>query len=296
MYAMTADLIRIDQVEKLGFNPPIIYIDVGIREQHLLAMAHGISQTDTRSRILINTADAFLYRGLDQLNAIAQGESPMVIFSDHGGLSAGRNGSTHQSSGQPGALLNMPGVKYYEPADVRDLFNCLNEAISVYGKPSYIRLHVRDTFELKRVNGDILNTKFYEVGTNSTKEADCILVSSGLTTQGAVEAQEILKHKYNKKAKVVNVIDPMSIDSEFVKLLEPGKPVLTVYNGNEYTLRSAVASAILQSNLNVRPSSVKGHGFEVGTSGNLTDLIRYFKFDGDGIVEVLQMNFPDLFE
>jgi len=294
LYFMTADLIREDQIELCGLVPPIIYIDVGIREQHLLAMAHGISQSDASSRIIINYGDAFLYRGADQLNAIAQGRSPLVIVGDDGGLSGARNGSTHQSSGQPGMIINMPGIRFYEPADVRDLFNCLNRSIGNYHEPTYIRLHTRNTEELERSDNDLNNTTYYEVGT-TTDEVDCVIISSGLTTQGVVEAKKLLKEQYGITARVINVVDLKSLDENFARLIKDDRPVLTVYNGNEVILRNVVSAALLK-NGKIIPSSMQGHGFEYGTSGSLEDLIKHFKFDGEGIVEILKHKFPYLFD
>lgn len=294
LYALTADLIRKDQIEMCGFSSPVIYIDVGIREQHLLALAHGISQSDNRSRIIINYGDAFLYRGSDQLNVIAQGRSPLIIVGDDGGLSGGRNGSTHQSSGQPGVLCTMPGIRFYEPADVRDLFNCLNKSFNQYIEPVYIRLHTRDTDEIERGSQNLDNTTYYEVN-KTTDEADCVIVSSGLTTRGAAEAKKILSGKYNIRARVINIVDLKSVDDNFSYLIENGRPVLTVYNGNELILRSVISAAVLSSGKNL-PSLIKGHGFDIGTSGRLEDLIKYFRFDGEGIIKVLRLNFPKLFE
>lgn len=287
LYALTADLIRETQVEEYGFVNPAVYIDTGIREQHMLAMAHGISVTDPTSRIAIKAGDAFFYRSSDQLNAIAQAGSRMVIVTDDGGLSGARNGSTHQSSGQPGALLSMPGVQFYEPADVRDLYNCLNTAFTCYDKPTYIRVHSRTTPLLPRLDKDMHSTTYYQFG-NVVETADITLISAGLASQGALEAQ-LLLGRQGVNARLINIIDPNSLDERFTDLVEDRVPVLTVYNGNESILRQAVAGAIMRYDHN-RPSRILGHGFNLGTTGKLDDLIRHFQFDGAGIVEVLKKN------
>ncbi len=69
LYFLTADVTRRDQVEGLGLETFLRYYNVGIREQHMIGMAHGISVTNPSARIIINSFDAFLFRCLDQINA-----------------------------------------------------------------------------------------------------------------------------------------------------------------------------------------------------------------------------------
>ena len=282
LYFITADLIRKDQVDELGIRDPTIYIDVGIREQHMLGLAHGISQTDPNARILINAGDAFLYRSLDQLHACAQSKSPMVIIGDDGGLSGAKNGSTHQSSGQPGALLTMPGIRFLEPADNQDLVNCLNFAFTEYNEPTYIRLH---TLPIRDFNVEGRTVNYYPVFESKGLQ-ELTIVGSGMTVSGCVEAARILEER-DIGSRVINVVNPKSLCKEFNELIVDSKPCLCVYNGNPFVLTSAVSESVLRSKKRNTPSVLKGHGFELGTSGSLEDLIRYFKLDGKGIVNTI---------
>jgi transketolase len=294
LYVMTADLIQLDQVTLCGLDRPgVCYFDVGIREQHLLAMAHGISVTENNARIIINYGDAFLYRASDQLHTAAQAGSKMIIVGDDGGLSGARNGSTHQSSGQPGMLLTMPGVTFLEPADMEDLYVCLNWALSEYlPGPVYIRLHNAAVKNIKLPSGVQRNVRFYITYEPSAK-LKVVIVSAGLVTHGAIEAARRLE-EIGIGARVVNVINPKALDEEFVRLLGEGLPVLTVYNGNAFVLQAAVAKAVMEHK-GPRPSRIVGHGFSLGTSGKLEDLLKYFKFDGVGIEEVIRQQFPEVF-
>lgn len=295
LYSMTADLMRTDLVQMYGFDQdPIIHIDTGIREQHLIAMAYGLSLTDPSSRILINFAELTTPRAADQLGVVAISNGKMIILSEGGGLSGSKDGATHQPTSVPGIILTMPGMKMCEPADVRDAFNCLNQAFSNYTGPLYLRSHWRDTPLLPRSQKDLNNISFYEVGNCSTKP-DLLLVSSGLTTQGALEAKTILEENHGMVARLINIVDLKSLDENFVELLQENAPVLTIYNGVESILRSVVASTVMQYP-NKLPSKIEGHGFERGATGLLDELIPEFKFDGPGIIKVLKGKFPFLFE
>ena len=77
-------------------------------------MAHGLRVADPGAVVIVLCGDAFAYRSCDQLNAMAQSEDNIVVYSVQAGLSGARDGATHQSSGQPGAILTMPNVRLFE--------------------------------------------------------------------------------------------------------------------------------------------------------------------------------------
>ena len=294
LYSLTADLMRLDLVEMYGFDQdPIVHIDTGIREQHLIAMAYGLSLTDPNARILINFAELTTYRAADQIKALAIGNGKVVILAEGGGLSQSRDGANHQTLSEPGMILTLPGVEIREPADVQDAYNSLNQAFSSHSGPIYIRTHWRTTPLLPRKEEDMDKTSFYEVG-ECKERPSVILVACGMATQGALEAKQLLESE-GVETRIVNVVDLKSLDQEFVDLLEDDVPILTLYNGNEMILRSAVAAAIMRSPSKL-PSVVEGHGFDVGDTGLLDELIPEFQFDGPGVVEILRSKFPYLFD
>lgn len=293
LYSLTADLMRLDLVEMYGYDQdPIVHIDTGIREQHLIAMAYGLSLTDPNARILINFAELTTYRAADQIKALAIGNGKVVILAEGSGLSQSRDGANHQTISEPGMILTLPGVEIREPADVQDAYNCLNQAFSRHSGPTYIRTHWRTIPLLPRKEEDLDKTNFYEVG-ECKGQPSVILIASGLATQGALEAKQLLGSR-GIEAKVINIVDLKSLNQQFVELLENDVPILTLYNGTEMILRSAVAAAIMRSPSKL-PSVVEGYGFDVGDTGLLDELIPEFKFDGSGVVEILQTKFPYLF-
>ncbi|MCL5239115.1 MAG: hypothetical protein M1286_01415 [Candidatus Marsarchaeota archaeon] len=277
LYVMTADMLRADTIPTYGFGEKAKYIDVGLREQHLFAMAHGISQTDSDSRIVIFPGEQFMYRAADQLNAMAQARTKAVIIVTKCGLSDNHNGSTHQSVGQPGMFLTMPGLNFFEPADATDLYGCMDYAFSKYPGLTYIRLN---DVPIKPLNAEKRSLSWY-VADKPQARPDIVFVASGFPVSKAVEASAKLNEK-GITAKTINVVNPMALDEAFVSELEPGKPVLTLYNGHPDVLKQKVAAKVMEYDSN-RPSAIVGHGFELGTSGKLNDLLRHFKLDADGI-------------
>ncbi len=282
-YFITPDLIRKDVVEKFELDKMSKYLDVGIREQHALALAHGISQTNPNARIMLNCFDAFLLRSADQLNAAAQGKSRFILLSDVSGLTQGKNGSTHQSVCQPAVPLMMPGIEFFEPGDVRDMFNILNYSLSKNPGIIYIRLPKIRT-NLLPVEDDNRTLDYYLV--KETENPDITLVGSSFITGSLLGAAERLEQE-GIKSRLINVVSPKKLDQGFVNLVENNKPLLVAYNGNPSVLQSAVSESILKVN-SVRPSYIRGHGFMDGDTGSVEELLEAYKLDPKGLNEIIR--------
>ena len=287
-YAITPDYIIRDNVKRLGFGSLKGYfIDTGIREQHAVAMLHGISVTNPAARTLVYTGDAFALRPLDQINAAVQGKSRITMIGGDSGITNDMNGKTHQSVAQPGALLQIPGLNFYEPADVRDYMNVLNTAFVNNDGFNYIRLHWGSAKKLQRDAADIDSTSSYVVHEPDSR-AKAVIMASGFPVANSVEAAKQLEHSYNTPTRVINVINQKGLREQIASYLDSDAPVLAVYNGNPEVLKSTIASSVMsQEYEGNRPKFIEGHGFTEGTSGKLTDLQRHFQLDVAGIVQKL---------
>jgi transketolase len=286
IYMLTPDFIYDKFVRSSRIREFTHFIDTGIREQHIVAMAHGISTTDQNARIFLHYGDAFLYRAADQINAAAQGESRFMILSKMSGLTQDRNGKTHQSSGQPGVIETMPGIDFYEPADVRDLYNVFNWFISENPGLVYVRSHRVNIDLLERQETDLKNTRYY-VTFDPGRKPDLVLVSSGFVASETVKAAKKMEQEDNVYVRVINVVNPKKLDQNFVNLTENDRPLMTIYNGNPLVLQYPVAQTVMETTA-VRPSVIKAHGFNFGDSGRFADLLKYYKLDSEGIRQTVK--------
>ena len=283
-YFITPDLLRSDIVEETGIRTFAHFIDTGIREQHAVAMSHGISVEDPNARIYVCYGDAFAYRALDQMNAAAQGGSNILIAGENAGLFQGQNGKTHQSIGQQGALLHVPDMNVYEPSDINDLYNVFSKVLYENKGVSYVRLH-RGTVKLERDPLDNSATDAYYVH-KTDKAPQLTIIGSGFMLQNAVEAAKALEATHGIASSVINVVDQNSLAQKLPELLDTDAPILTVYNGDPSILKNTVSAAILGSADAKRPDFIMSHGFNEGTSGSVDDLIRHFRLDAEGIANV----------
>lgn len=135
----------------------------------------------------------------------------------------------------------------------------------------------------------------YDPEIEGKKKPDLVIVASEFLVQNSIQASQILAEK-GLKVRVINATRMKSLKSpEFVNLLENDVPVLTIFNGNPDILQNAVAGAAGEYPLK-RPSIIAGHGytteeFDGLTSAPIAELLKYFKFDPAGIIEIIQEKF-----
>ena len=283
-YLLTPDLLRTDVVKEIGINRFGRFIDTGIREQHAIGLAHGISVEDPDARVYVCYGDAFAYRAMDQMNAAAQGRSNILIAAENAGIFQGQNGKTHQSIGQSAALLRIPEMNVYEPGDIRDLFNVFSKTLTDNNGVTYVRLHrAAVSFDRDATDNDNIDAYYIHRPDVAPKFT---LVTSGFTAENSVQAAQKMELEDGIPTAVINVVNQGTLQQSLPRLLDDDTPMLTVYNGHPNTLQSMVSAAVMENPDMPRPQYVAGHGFIEGTSGSVAELTQYYKFDANGIRDV----------
>ena len=281
IYVLTADYPPRGLVYGEGkFSiPNIVYSNVGIREQHLLSMAHGISVAEPESLILILCGDAFVYRFADQMNVLSQSNDHVIIYSVQAGLSGAKNGSTHQSSGQSGVALTMPRMNIYEPSSKLDWFYVMNKVMNESG-PSFIRTHkTTDPFDF----GGFKKAPCYQIHTDKS-DYQCTIATTGMITSQAFDAaKKLLDEGINTK--LVNVLDVKRPDG-VAELIEEGKPLFIFYNGNSKILSYPITNELIK--MRKYPSILVERGFDIGTTGSMHELLKHCGLDSDSISDLIK--------
>lgn len=285
IYFITPDLIRKDTERLADFKNFTHFINTGIREQHAISMAHGISVENRDSRIILCSGDAFSYRFMDQLNAAATGKSNILVIGENAGIFQGHNGKTHQTVSQPGALMTNPDVVFYEPADNVDLYNIYSSILTKNNGLSYVRIH-HGTLNLERNSSDLDNIVAYYIH-QTDKEPKLVIISTGFMGESAVKVAKDLEINYGIPTNVINLVCPTQFKKVASKLLINNAPIITLYNGSPDILPQHISSAILSDKYIPRPEFVFGHGYYEGKSGKVDDLIKYFQFDEEGIKNIV---------
>ena len=286
-YILTADYPPRNTIYDMGkffLDKSVTYINVGIREQHLLSMVHGIKAVDPNCMILVLCGDAFMYRCADQINVLAQSNDHVIIYSVQAGMSGAQNGFTHQSVGIAGCYLNMPGIDFYEPATKMDWYYAMNSSFSKRTGVKYIRTHNGpNSFTIiSTINKPSQTNSIYSINIGS--DAKFTVVTCGMITEDAVGALEKINSNFNMGSVLINITNLSDITG-IGKMVINNSPLFTFYNGNPTILTQIVSDKLLAEKSYT--CGIYGYGFSMGTTGKIEDLKKHFKLDTEGIYKTL---------
>lgn len=162
---------------------PERFIMGGIAEQNMVSMAAGMAACGARPWVF--SFAAFLaYRAADQIRvSLAQTGLCVTLVGSHAGGCGGRNGKTHQSTGDLAVLGAMAGMQVWTPCDPPDVCHAM-EAILGASHPSYIRAPRDLCPALPGAPGPLRWL---------TPPSEHILLCNGLSAQWALGAAEVAK-------------------------------------------------------------------------------------------------------
>lgn len=274
------------------------YLEIGIAEQNMAAVAAGLSTFGLKP--VIATFDVFMGRMADQLRMIAYASLPVLIIGTHTGVGVGEDGPTH--TGREGAdLLRNLGIEVFEPADATETVVCMQEALRLIaaGKPAYIRLtrqavEVQDRNAVSDWQKEIADHGLYTIcDTRDSKvtKPDVVLIVSGATASEAVKAAKQLKEQDGRSAVVINIVSITRAyrnKEYFVSLLASLKaqnvPIITVQDALPQILGGLVGEMITQ----VPMPKVNGVVIPLGVADYATsapgpELYEKYKINAKGI-------------
>lgn len=234
-------------LSKLEKELPERFIDTGICESHLVAMAAGLCKRGFRPIAAIYST--FLQRAFDQVwQEVALNGLPVIFCLDRAGY-VGEDGAVHHGFMDLAFLRPMPGMVLMAPSDEAELNRALKLALSLE-TPCAIR-YPRDsvpTMPLERLaNVRLRESAGSEWTVGRSRElrrgADATIISYGALTQTALEVANALEAEHMS----VGVVDARfckPIDGEMLqRVLRPGHAVLTL---EDHSLQNGFGSAVLE--------------------------------------------------
>lgn len=259
-YVISADSLPawlVDDLREHGWNA----VNVGIREQHAVAVAHGLASLPTTSAVLVHLGDPFVMRCLDQVQAVAgtSHPAPVVLLGDDGGITNDRNGATHQVGCTLRMLTAVPGLRVFSPYNGAEFAAALWEAINDCGV-SYIRIHNGDTRDLGSGSEDPPH-----VLTRGDWDAEVAVVSTGYMAGIADEVAQRLRAG-GRACRTVQMCE-LTVDPRTLTDLLADVDVIAISDGDPRTIGDVVRRA------GVPDARVEEHGYTVGASGTLPELL-----------------------
>jgi transketolase len=278
LYFLFADTFPEPLLGRTGLTSAAWCSNVGIREQHLVALAHAISHADPHAAVIAHTGDAFIPRAIDQVMAAASVGSRFILIGDDAGITNSRNGASHQSAAHPLLLTALDGVECFEPADGHDFAAVMNHALCLEAGICYIRVHDGTLAAPVGVPPGQRAIGWYPVR-EPDGEPGVLIAASGFMVGQASDAARLLAAQ-GISASVVSVLQPSQAGQAAAKAGERGIPILTVYDGLPGVLGNPVLAAKASSRWS---SPVRQLGFRRGTSGRLEELLPWAGLDSRAI-------------
>lgn len=176
---------------------PRRFIDVGIAEQHAVAMAAGLALAGYRPVVAIYST--FLQRAFDQLvQEICLQNLPVIFALDRAGL-VGEDGPTHHGAFDLSYLRLLPNMTIMAPRDQAELRDMLWAALDMQG-PIAIR-YPRGAGRLKEVGMEPGPVEFGKAVTVREGDDVCLLAvgrmvdiameAAGILSDGGIEAEVV---------------------------------------------------------------------------------------------------------
>jgi transketolase len=191
--------------------PPILgdrFIDVGITEQNMIAMAAGMALRG-RKPICHALTNFLLFRAYEFIrNDVGIPNLPIKLSGWIPGFLSDGNGPTHQSLEDVGLMSLIPGMQVFCPSDNEDMCLML-ETIWNSPHPSYLRVNPRPA--------KIEHKQAFEIGKAEiiAQGIDLTLLVYGFLLEEALVAKEILE-KDGLSVGLVNMRSLKPIDEECI--------------------------------------------------------------------------------
>ena len=232
VFALTAAMPDGTGLSKFEKAFPERYLDTGICESHLVAMAAGMAKSGLRPLAAIYST--FTQRAFDQIwQEVILNDQPLVLAMDRAGY-VGSDGAVHHGFLDQSFLRPLPGAVLMAPSDEGDLRRMLKLGFEqeCFAAIRYPRDNVPacdfDTVvaeDLREQASDI------ELGKSRVLKTgpDATIVSYGSLAPQALEAAETLSREHGLDVEVVDARFCKPIDGDMVRrVLGKETPVVTV--------------------------------------------------------------------
>jgi 1-deoxy-D-xylulose-5-phosphate synthase len=245
--ALTAAMPDGTGLSKLEKELPERYVDTGICESHLVAMAAGMCKSGLRPFAAIYST--FIQRAFDQVwQEVALNRLPVVFCMDRAGF-VGDDGAVHHGFLDQSFLRPMPGMVLMAPSDEAELNRALRLALSLesasalrYPRDNVPACNFEDVID-EPLRG--VASAEWKVGRSRVlrEGSDATLLVYGALAQSAMIAAEDLAMEGLSVA-VIDARFCKPLDGEMLtRVLGSGQPVLTV---EDHSLQNGFASAVLE--------------------------------------------------
>ncbi len=279
--ALCADLTESTQMHLFRNEFPARFVEIGIAEQNLAAVASGLARA---GKIPFASSYAAFSpgRNWEQIKTtVAINNQPVKIIGSHAGVSVGPDGATHQMLEDIALMRVMPNMVVIAPGDSIEAEKA-TRAIAENGKPSYLRL--------AREKSPIFSTEDspFEIGKAYILRDghDVSLMGTGAMSYQLLKAAHLLE-SVGINAEVVHVPTVKPLDE--ATILDSAHRCGRVITAEEAQVKGGFGGAIAELLSEKMPTPLKRIGLQdrYGESGEPNELLDYFGLTAEKMVDVI---------
>ena len=280
---LDADLAAATKTGMFKKEHPEKFIDCGIAEGNMMGIAAGLAASGYT--VFASSFAMFAAgRAFEQVrNSIGYPHLNVKIGATHAGLSVGEDGATHQCLEDIALMRVLPGMTVISPCDGLEAKRAVEAALNIDG-PVYIRLGRAATPIITSEDDEFTVGKgrIIKDGGNITVFATGILVNE------AIGAANILEEK-GININVINIHTIKPMDDELVRrFADSSNHIFTL---EEHSVIGGLGSAVLESLAECKHPPVTRIGVNdtFGISGNVNELLDYFKLSAPHIADFIEV-------
>ena len=204
------------------------FVDVGIAEEHAVALASGIAKNGGKP--IFATYSSFIQRTYDQISQdLCINNNPATILVN-GASVFGMNDVTHLGLYDIPMISNIPNIVYLAPTTKEEYFAMLDWSIEQNEHPVAIRIPANGVIsDERKVDTDYSDINKFKVEEKGEKVA---IIALGDFYQLGEEVSKELKEKLNVNATLINPRYITGIDKELLEELKSNHDiVITLEDG-----------------------------------------------------------------
>jgi len=277
--AICADLAESTRMEGFKKKFPERYLEIGVAEQMLVAMAGGLAATGKipwiASYAMFNPG-----RSWEQVRTImALNEANVKIAGAHAGVSVGPDGATHQAIEDIAIMRVIPHMTVVVPCDSVQTKKATLALSEMWG-PVYLRFG--------REKSAVVSTEQtpFEIGKAQTfrEGNDVAIVACGILVYNALLAADKLAREDGIECRVVNnhTVKPM----DEAAIVDAARACGTIVTVEEHQKHAGMGSRVAEILVQKHPVPIEMIGVEdtFGQSGDPVELIEHYGMGVDAIV------------
>ncbi|WP_368489639.1 transketolase family protein [Clostridium sp. BJN0013] len=278
-----ADLSKSTKTSNFGKLYPERFMDMGIAESNMMAVAAGISTCDKIP--FVSTFAIFATgRAFEQVrNSICYPNLNVKICATHAGITVGEDGASHQSVEDISLMRSIPNMTVVCPSDAVETEEAIKVIAEIKG-PCYVRLGrsgvsvINDNEDYKFQLGKSVKLR---------KGKDAVIIATGIMVDAALEAYNILSEE-GIKVSVLNVHTIKPIDKD--EIIEEARRTGVVITAEEHSIIGGLGSAVCEVLSENLPTPVVRVGIKdtFGESGTPAELLKAYGLTAENIVKAVK--------